>query len=93
MPRKKIELEIECNFCDGTGIYKGSSEPKGVGVVCLYCEGEGRMMFSFRSFKKRRHRRGIQWVKRSGGSFMLFGSGPRGRRISYNSFLKGKMPP
>lgn len=36
-----IEFDIQCDSCKGTGIYVGTYERSGVGVVCHTCKGTG----------------------------------------------------
>ncbi len=45
--RKKIELDIECQACGGTGIYAGMGERDGAGVVCNRCDGTGEYHYTF----------------------------------------------
>lgn len=85
-------VKAECASCDGTGVYKGFAEPKGVGVVCLTCGGSGCDTIKYKPFTERKHKAGIQTVRRSRGSFIGTGVGPTGGEVTYEQFLKGKMP-
>jgi hypothetical protein len=87
----KHEVKAECGACDGTGIYHGFAEPKGVGVVCLKCDGTGCATIEYTPFTGRKTRNDITTVQRSRGSFVL-SCGPAGNSVSYNDFLNGKMP-
>lgn len=89
---KKLHVEAQCSACGGTGIYVGYEEPKGVGVVCLNCDGTGKHVIEYIPFTGRKSRKGIEFVQLSAGNFMLTGQGPIGKKISYKDFLKGKMP-
>jgi hypothetical protein len=41
----------ECQSCHGTGIYVGTLEPPGIGVVCNQCQGTGSTEIFFGSAK------------------------------------------
>ena len=85
-------LIVQCNSCSGTGVYSGFAEPRGVGVVCLNCNGSGKMRLEYTEFEGRKKRSGINTVRRSAGSFIGTGVGPTGGSVSYDEFLNGKMP-
>jgi hypothetical protein len=87
-----VTIEIECTACGGTGIYHGFAEPPGVGVICLGCNGTGKEKLKYTPFTGRKVRKGIKTVQRSRGNFIPTGIGPAGRSITYEQFLKGKMP-
>lgn len=89
---KKIVIEVECSDCGGTGIYCGFAEPKGVGVICLGCNGTGKSKLTYTPFTGRKTRKGVKTVRRSRGNFIATGVGPTGKSITYDEFLKGKMP-
>jgi hypothetical protein len=86
----KQTVKAECNSCDGTGIYCGFAEPKGVGVICLTCDGTGCQTITYKPFEKLKKRRDIQKVARSRGSFIATGVGPTRELITYDEFLAGK---
>lgn len=85
-------VEAECGSCRGTGIYRGFAEPKGVGVVCLSCDGSGCKRISYTPFTARKRRDDVQTVQLSAGSLLVTGVGPRGSAITYREFLEGKLP-
>lgn len=85
-------INIECNSCDGTGLYCGCAEPGGTAVVCSVCDGSGCVRFSYIPFTKRHGKRGIETVRRSRGTFIGTGVGPCGGSITYRDFQQGKMP-
>lgn len=87
-----VTIEVECNACGGTGIYHGFAEPEGIGVVCLACNGTGKVKLKYKPFTGRKMRKGIKTVQRSKGGFIATGIGPIGKSITYDEFLKGKMP-
>ena len=88
----KITIEVECGDCRGTGIYHGFAEPKGVGVVCLHCDGTGKAQITYTPFTGRKRRSDISTVQLSRGSLIVAGVGPRGSSISYEEFMSGKTP-
>ena len=85
-------LKCECGSCGGTGLYQGFAEPEGVAVVCITCRGTGEMMIHWKPFKGRKLKRGVQTVRRSGGSFIATGVGPVGGEVTYADFRMGVMP-
>ena len=88
----KTQIKTECSSCNGTGLYRGFAEPTGVAVVCLNCDGTGCRVIEYAPFTSRQARSDVKWVQRSRGSFIATGIGPAGNSISYQDFLKGKMP-
>lgn len=86
------EIDVECEACKATGIYRGLAEPKGVGVVCLKCGGWGRKTLTYKPFGSRKRRDDIQTVQLSRGSLFATGVGPGGESITYAEFLAGGMP-
>ena len=71
--------------------YSGFAEPKGTAVICLGCNGAGVEHFSYIPFVKRKPKKGIDIVKRSAGTFILTGVGPKGNSITYKEFEAGKL--
>ncbi len=88
----KVEVDIECRSCGGTGLYCGMAEPKGTAVVCLSCGGTGCENISYTPFTKRKHKPGVHTVSLSRGCLIAFGVGAGGKSISYNAFVNGLMP-
>jgi hypothetical protein len=88
----KSVVKAECSSCGGTGIYCGFAEPKGVGVVCLNCKGNGHREIEYVPFTGLKKRFGIDTVRLSNGSFIATGIGPTGTAITYEDFLQGKRP-
>lgn len=102
---KKIEMEIECPACKGTGLYSGMGEGKGVAVICHKCNGTGAYMYSYsyKEFAGRKLQKDIKRVYLSGTGYRLgLGkinfSGGIGEidmdkeGVSYDEFLNDKMP-
>lgn len=61
---KKIELDIVCKSCNGTGLYRGFAEGEGSSVVCYDCKGTGCFKFKleYEEFEKRKTSASIKWV-------------------------------
>ena len=101
---KKIEMEIECPSCDGTGIYKGMAEVDGTGVICNSCKGTGAIIYSYsyKDFTGKRMRYDIKRVYLNGCGYKLglgiinytnIGNIDMDKEgVSYSEFLDGKMP-
>ncbi len=72
---KKIEIDIECQSCDGTGLYQGMGEDKGCAVVCTTCKGTGKYHYvlEYEPFTERKKRTDI---KRVFGNTCGFKHGP-----------------
>ena len=87
-----ISVDTVCRACSGTGLYHGFAEPEGVAVVCLDCEGSGKMQMRYTPFTGRQTRTDITRVQASRGRFIATGVGPAGASISYAEFLNGKRP-
>lgn len=87
-----IEVKVECSSCGGSGVYCGFAEPKGTGVVCVYCDGTGGKTISYKPFEGLKKREGVRTVRRSAGTFIGTGVGPVGSSVSYDEFLNGKRP-
>lgn len=101
---KEINLEIECQSCDGTGVYVGMGERDGAAVVCYICEGTGcqKYHFTYVPFTKRKINEkaervfikgygycvGTKPITLSNGTFVDFSK----EGVSYKEFLSGKMP-
>ena len=86
---KKIELEIECSACSGTGLYSGMAESKGLAVVCNRCDGTGKYQFKIeRVYLPTSFKLGLGVVNFKGvGDIDMCKKG-----ISYSEFLEGKKP-
>jgi len=62
--KKVIELDIECQSCNGTGLYSGMGESPNCAVVCNVCKGTGKQHYKFRykDFAGRQPNPKIKWV-------------------------------
>jgi hypothetical protein len=58
----KIELEICCPACKGTGLYVGFAEKDGCAVVCYKCEGTGKVVVIHEIFQERKRRTDVKRV-------------------------------
>lgn len=63
---KRIEMNIECRSCGGTGLYAGLGEGDGAAVVCHTCKGTGceHYKLDYQPFTERQDREGIERVYR-----------------------------
>lgn len=61
---KTFEADIECQSCNGTGLYVGLCERDGAAVVCHTCKGTGKYhyKFTFTKFIKRKNRNDVTRV-------------------------------
>ena len=61
---QKIELDIECQACEGTGLYSGMAESLNCAVVCQTCKGTGKChyVFNYSDFHGRQPKPEIKWV-------------------------------
>lgn len=102
---KKIEMSVECEACNGTGVYSGIGESDGAGVVCYECAGTGlrKYDFEYKEFTGRKTRDDIKRVyKRNYGYKIGLGKVAFGgdigevnmdtEGVSYEEFLAGAMP-
>jgi hypothetical protein len=101
---EKIEIEIECPACEGTGLYQGLGEGKGTAVVCYKCNGSGKYLYlySYNKFTGRKKKPDIERVYLSGYGYkiglgkLLFGGEIEidmdNEGVSYDEFLAGKIP-
>ncbi len=101
---KKIELDIECQACKGTGIYVGMGERDGAGVVCHGCDGTGKYhrVFEYKEFNGRAKRDDVKRVYKSSYGYRFAPKKMKFDRVgeidltqegvSYAEFLEGKRP-
>lgn len=101
---KIIDIEIECQSCNGTGVYSGMAERDGAALVCHTCEGKGKKqhVFRYNEFTGRKKSEKVKRVYKAGYGFVI-GTGVIGfsdagkvdmskEGVSYEEFLQGKMP-
>lgn len=99
-----LEFEIECQACNGTGIYSGMGEGPGVALICKMCKGTGKSTYKFEynNFTGRKKREDIERVYLKGYGYHL-GLGKINfdnvgeidmtkEGVTYEEFLQGKMP-
>jgi len=101
---KKIEIDIQCQSCRGTGVYVGMSERDGAAVVCNTCNGTGKYhyKFEFEEFTGLQIRENVKRVYKQSYGYVI---APRKIRfendelidmekegVSYEDFNNGKMP-
>jgi hypothetical protein len=69
----KINIEIECQACGGTGLYVGCAELDGAAVVCHSCNGTGSRIHSaeYREFTGRQARQGVERVYKTASQYVI----------------------
>ena len=69
----EIEIEVECDSCKGTGLYKGIAERDGAAVICHTCDGTGKTTFkrTFNKFKGRVKREDVNRVYSIAGEYVI----------------------
>lgn len=101
---KKIEMIIQCQACNGTGVYSGCGEGRGAAVVCYRCKGTGEYnyRFEYEEFTGKKKAEGIKRVYKSGYGYKI-GTGlinfdrvglvdMDNEGVSYDEFMNGKLP-
>ena len=104
MKSKRIELQVECPSCGGTGLYSGMAESEGVAVICHNCKGTGEYSYtySYTPFTGRKEAKNIKRVFKKGTQYKI-GLGVINYKgigtinmdkegVSYQEFCAGVMP-
>ena len=65
-----VEVDVECSACRGTGLYVGMCENDGAAVVCVKCNGTGKVHMSLTPFTGRRKRDGVTRVFETNPGFI-----------------------
>ena len=90
----EVRMDVNCPSCNATGIYKGHAEGRGIGVVCLTCDGKGyiqkEVLGDYKFYIGRKKRKDVDAVFLSKGRKLCWG--PYGESVTYREFLAGKMP-
>lgn len=94
----KIEMDIQCPSCKGTGLYVGMAERDGYAVVCHQCKGTGKYhyVYEYEEFTGRKHRDDVSRVVEVnpgiviGGTALDFGGVPYARWLVRGTFPPGK---
>jgi hypothetical protein len=101
---KRIEKDIKCKSCNGTGVYVGMAERDGAAVVCHSCKGTGKQhyVFEYEEFTGIQKRDDVSRVYKQSYGFVI---APRELNfegigtinmayegVSYEDFINGKMP-
>lgn len=63
-------IKIECQDCQGTGLYKGFMETDSEAVVCVRCSGTGAQELQYREFTGRKRRNGIRKIRIGSGTII-----------------------
>lgn len=61
----KIQVDVECSSCGGSGLYCGFAEKNGCAVICSTCNGTGCEKISYKPFVKRHIKHTIKRVFKS----------------------------
>ena len=98
------EIDVQCQSCNGTGIYVGIAERDGAGVICNTCNGTGKQHYTFKyeKFTGLQKRNDVKRVYKQSYGYVL---SPKEidfddvglidltqEGVSYDDFLKGEMP-
>ena len=69
----KIDIEIQCRYCRGTGLFIGMSERDGAAVVCQNCKGTGKDAFkrTFSKYKGRLPREDVERVFSTAAGYVI----------------------
>lgn len=84
-------LEIQCPTCEGTGIYRGIAEPKGVGKVCRDCKGTAKQTHRYVPFTGKIVRHDVTQVVAADEGILHTPYAEQGA-VTYKEFLEGKLP-
>jgi hypothetical protein len=68
---KSFVSDIECPYCEGTGLYVGVCERDGSAVICYQCNGTGcyRKQFNYTLFQRKRPRTDVKRVYETAGGY------------------------
>ncbi len=78
----RSEVVVQCGPCGGSGVYKGTGKPDGIGFVCIPCGGSGCVVMKYTPFTGRKRKTGIHTVCRQAGA----------SSVTYEEFQEGKLP-
>ena len=79
-------VNVDCNACDGTGLYRGLWEKPNEAVVCVRCGGTGMMKLVYREFTGRKTRLGVERIRKGGG--LIIDDAHKHEWFSYEEFEK-----
>jgi hypothetical protein len=73
MGRYIFDHDVECDYCKGTGLYKGMAEKGGAAVVCYQCEGTGErhIHIEYNKFKGRKIRTDVKRVYTTAAGYII----------------------
>lgn len=91
----KKTIEIQCEDCRGSGLYRGMWERDGFAVVCFRCKGTGKRLFEYVPAGPRSTKAGVTRVIQCNPGIVVGGDDPQEfGGMSYEDWLKGKpFPP
>ncbi len=101
--QKTFEAKIECQSCDGTGLYVGLAEQDGAAVVCHTCKGTGcyNHKFTYAKFTSRNVRKDVERVFGNSCGYIHSANDVKSKDgliefskggVSYTDWLKGNKP-
>jgi len=86
---KRFEVEEVCRDCNGTGLFSGIREKKGVAVVCNRCNGTGKVKFihEYEPFKEKASIPScVEWVLETNTGIIVRDSEERNLFVSKGDF-------
>ena len=83
-------IECECEACDGTGLYVGFGEGKGVAVECKSCDGTGKSFVKYKPFEGRKKREGITRVIQCNPGWKVSADMRETGGLPYEEWAEGK---
>jgi DnaJ-class molecular chaperone len=90
----KSYFVVQCEGCNGTGLYSGMCEAPNEPVVCLRCDGTGAYTIHYTPFTGRKRKSGVVRVHISRGTFIATGVGKvDGTSMTYAEFERRYVPP
>lgn len=89
MPR--IEMDVECSDCQGTGLYVGMAERDGLAVVCHRCKGSGmaHYIYDYQPFSGRKPKAGVTHVIYQNPGYILDPAHAGARALPYGEWANG----
>lgn len=80
----------KCSSCHATGIFHGTQESEGIGVICTLCGGSGKVQSTLLPLFEARIRR--EDITRVFSGITEESGVYSGQGISYEDFFAGSMP-
>ena len=94
-----FESDVECYYCNGTGLYKGMAEKGASAVICYICDGTGKKHIKdvYNEFTGRKKREDVKRVYKTAAGYGITDKDINEVKFSqagcdYNDWLKGEIP-